>query len=213
MNLSQSHNVGIFTACVFLMMVFLGAYAAYCDQFLFVSQMKEKGFSKGLPFIVHLGMLGDIALSFLLGFIVWKYGSQWHASQCLVAAIVGIIASIAMHFMYVSGGLKIPESHTYGGYLTKAGWIHVVYMAAALMILIQFYFFTPNIDPFSLKCVGLLLAVHILLGTHLVLGFILKVFPVSWVGKDYLSDIGAWVTVLVIWGTIALRSFFILRLN
>ncbi len=179
-------------------LVALGAWAAYQDDFLFLWQMKKKGFSKGMPFIRHEGMWGDLLIiTPLAASIVGAYADQWLATEWLKAGVLGVSTSAVLHFGVYARGV-LPESHVYKKVLTHAGWAHLWYMALAFMVFILFFFFTARVPAAFVITASVLVACHIFLGSHIVTSIAAPEWfdarshrePFCW-----LSVIGAWFLI------------------
>lgn len=152
------------------LLVLAGAYAACLDRFFTVGDMHSRGLSKGIPFIAHGGMWGDLLwISPLLGIIVSRFGSQWSVMEILVVCAMGFSGSAIMHLSYVKTDL--PEAHTHDHKLTTAGWIHVVYMGTAFSILILLFFFTRGVSQRFAGITYFVLTLHMFVGTHIPLWF------------------------------------------
>lgn len=148
-------------------------------------------------------MWGDVfILSPLLGLMVALYGSEWETRQVALSSLMGVLISALMHWTYTLG--KLPEAHTRAGMLTSVGWVHSVYMAAALTIIILFYFCTPHPAAGFIVAADILLVVHVIAGTHLVLGFVHPVWypdrphknPQTWI---VVIGVALILTVLTFW--------------
>ncbi len=185
--------------------VIIGGYEAHKDRFLTPGQIIKRGI-KGLPFIAHGGMWGDIfILSPLLGIISGKYVSIWSAKKFFIALLLGILGSSIMHLFYI--GSNILEAHTQYGRLTRSGKIHFFYMALVLQMLILFYCFTPNPNPKLLWWTTILLSVHMVFGTHVVLGLIAP----TWYPDKPLRNPTTWITIFSCSAVLLWRTIYILR--
>jgi len=132
--------------------------------------MQSAGIEKGLPFLGHGGMWGDLfIISPLLGVIVFWYGVTWSAEEIALAALIGLSVSALLHMWYMRS--DTPGAHGHKN-LSPAGWGHLLYMGFALAIFGLFYFFTPSVDPVFLYTTTGLIVFHLVLGSHLILGVI-----------------------------------------
>ncbi len=187
-------------------LVFLGGWLAYQDQMLTVLQMKQKGVTLGLPFLAHGGMWGDLLIiNILLMFIVPRHGNSWSTRSIVIALMIGTTVSVIMHFSYLN--IKWPEAHVQNGRLTRAGWVHLVYMAGIMGVLVLFYFYTPNPSPRIVIATSALLLVHLVLGLHFVLGLIKP----SWYPGRPLSDPATWITLGSSSLLLAWRTWYLIR--
>ena len=165
------------------LLVVLGAWYAYRDHFLTVREMQREGVTQGLPFLAHAGMWGDFFLvSPLIAYILLIYAPYWDIRQYGVAFIVGLSTSAGLHYLYTK--IEIPESHVRSGRLTRAGWVHFVYMTGAMMVLCLYYFCTPTLSYLSFIVTSVLIMVHVLLSNHIVL----EIVRPSWYGKHHYKD-------------------------
>ncbi len=167
--------------------VMLQALFAYVDEFFWPSQMLRK-VSRGLPFIAHGGMWGDVLIiSPILAFIVERYSPGWSWGKIGTAILVGLIASFVMHETYKAG--TIIEAHVQRGHLTDAGWMHLLYMAAAFAVL-GLYFLDAEYTPY-MWLVSVLLIIHTVVGNHVVLGLVQP----DWYPGRPLTSMGTWGTI------------------
>lgn len=154
------------------------AYCAHRDKMLTPAEMHERGITKGIPFLWHLGMLGDfILISTLAGIIVAKYSAGWRWTQIRSASIAGIAISAVLHLFYLQD--PTPGAHVLGDKLTLAGLTHLVYMAAALAILLLFFLCTVA-SPRAIGVTIGIVIVHMILGTHLLIEVISWWSPIEW---------------------------------
>lgn len=192
-------------------LVLLQAWCAFRDRFLTVEQMKNRGFVKGLPFLAHLGMWGDaLVISPLLSVIAAGYSEQWSLKEWLVALAAGFAMSFGMHWGYRKA--KMPESHMHDGKLTKAGWMHFVYMGEAFAELFLFYFCTKGISHPFLILTSILLAAHMFAGTHMILGILLirRILSPSWYGGRPLQSWPGWATNIAVWILLGGRCYYLM---
>lgn len=172
---SQALQIG---SLLYVLLV-LGAASAYLDKFLTITQMRSKGFSQGLPWIMHGGMVGDIILVTPLCITtVDRYAGQWSLMQWSSIGATCLFVSFALHAWYDKGALesKVPESHTYFGQRTLAGWFHLYYMALALTIVALLFICTEHADRGFLIWSTVILVTHMFFGTHCHL----KIIRPSW---------------------------------
>jgi len=184
--------------------VLLGGIFAYDNHFLTVSQMKMRGIERGLPFIAHGGMWGDLLIvTPIAGMMVYYHGEQWTLLQIIICSIGGVVASGLMHQLYLSSAF--PEAHIKNHKLTEAGMVHVVYMAGMLSIMFLFYFCTGHVSPSLVITSSILLTIHIMFGNHIPLGL----WRPTWYGRK--PDMTAYVTVMVTGIVLAWRTFAIIH--
>ena len=152
---------------------------AAADKMFTVAQMQSKGeaFARGIPLTGHWAMLYlDFVLPVLLAILVYKYGAEWSLTKILVLLGVGLVLSFVMHLTYIDAGKAFPEAPTYGGRLTAAGWLHLLYMGLAFAIIGLFYLGSPS--KFDVWLTTVWLVVHVIVGVHVPLKLLKPVwFP------------------------------------
>jgi len=152
---------------VFVVPVLLQGMFAYRDDFFTPTDVLFRQ-TYGLPFLYHGGMWSDVFLfAPLMAYIIDTHGGTWEWKLLFIALAFGLAASYAMHmYLYVPGGMKIPEAHTHDGMLTTAGWIHLFYMTAGIAVLVLFYLAPSIHSPAEVWTVSGLLFLHFVIGTH-----------------------------------------------
>lgn len=169
-------------------LIALQGWLAWGEGFLTPRQLQLMRGTKGLPFLAHGGMWGDaLIISPLVALIVAYYGTKWSPVEVTVAMLVGLVSSFAMHETYRK--IPWPEAHVRHGYLTDAGWAHLVYMAAAFAVILLYFFHAPY-TPW-MWAVSALLIVHVTVGTHVVLGLLRP----AWYPGRPLENAGTWSAV------------------
>lgn len=164
---------------LFYLLLLLGGVSAWQDRFLTVTQMRQKGFSRGLPWLWHGGMIGDIVLITPLCIVaIQSYGDQWNVVESAMTSVICGFVSYALHVWYDNGARKsgIPESHTYLGKRTLSGWFHLFYMALALTVIVLLFVFTESVETGFLVWSTIILVTHMFFGTHCHL----KIIRPSW---------------------------------
>jgi hypothetical protein len=90
--------------CAFLLMeslVGLQAWLAYRDNILTVSQMQAAGIGRGLPFVWHFGMWGDLGLvSPLISYLIGRYLERWRPWSMLLSSAIGFGAAGLLSWTY-----------------------------------------------------------------------------------------------------------------
>jgi cation transport ATPase len=149
-------------------------------------------------------MWGDLLIiTPLLYAVIHDYSNSWSVTHILAASVAGVTGSYFMHKTYKAA--KHPEAHVMDKQLTVAGYLHMVYMAVALAIIILFYIFSNNVGLELLWSSTALLILHVIIGTHIPL----KVISPWWFYKTPILDME---TLHVVAGSAALlitRSWFI----
>ena len=179
--------------------------AAFLDSFLTVTQMRMKGFEKGLPLLYHAGIWGDLLITPVLAYIVAAHASEWHRNDIVIAHVIGVVLIVVMGLVWVNGAKNgLPEAHTYGGKLTVAGWIHAVYFIEAIAGIILFFFFS-KISQTEAELVAAFLAIHVVYGTHIFLGLAAP----EWFPNRPHKDPVTWAVIGVSWTALIWRCMTI----
>ncbi len=190
----------------FEFLVGLQAFLAYQDRFFSVSQMQQRGADRGLPFIWHFGMWGDfLVISGLAAYLIARYLTQWRSNEILLSLSIGFVTAGLMSWLYTLS--DIPETHIQNHSLTAAGWIHSIYMASAIAVFTQFFFFSDDVSIRSLRVVSLLLFVHVFFGTHMALGILKSQSPLDWYPVQPLKSVFGWITLSVVGLGLVWRNF------
>ena len=125
-------------------MVVLQGVAAAFDGYFNQKQMRVHGYY-GFAFIEHGGMWADIFLvSPAMADIVSKYKLNYNSRASHMILIGVIIFTLTMMNKYKNEGVCKPEAHTHHGNQTVAGWIHGLFAAVSMWLLILFYFTTTT---------------------------------------------------------------------
>jgi hypothetical protein len=146
-------------------LILLQGWLSYVDNFFTRKQMVAAGYGeKGLPFLAHPEMWTDVfPVTPLLAYLIYKHGT-WSGRAIAVASAVSLGINILLHYGYVKRGLTVPGCHAHGGWLTPAGWVHMVYSIGAFTILLLYYFRTQP-PPFEIMGVTVILLAHVVWGT------------------------------------------------
>ena len=91
-------------------------------------------------------------------------------------------------------------------HLTSAGIVHLLYMAVAVTIILEFFLFTTTVLPSHLKVVSCLLILHIFLGTHMALGILQFITKLDWYPDKPLKSIIGYLTISTITTSLFLRN-------
>lgn len=200
-------SISVPTVLASTLWVFVEGFLAYRNGMLTPAQMLAKyPGRRGLPFIAHGGMWGDIVIiSPLAGIIVGTYSDNWTLVQIVTMLAIGMMLSCAMHWTYVQ--TPFPDSLAWKGEgITAAGWFHVFYMGAAFAIIGLLYFYTPSPDSPLVLLTGTLLSMHVVVGTHIPLGVFNELEPMAWC-PDFLVPPTGYV-VLGAWGILIAMTMF-----
>ncbi len=202
MNATQVLIFAVFVS----MLVLLEGILAYRDKLFSVQQLRDRGFTTGLPFVFHGAMWTDmLIINPIMVVSLLLYGQQWSSKQIVTIGAVMLLVNTAMHFVYAMS--KTPDSLAWNGKLTPAGCVHWFYMGLGLTIIGLIYFDTPNVNPSFLVAVSVLLALHIFAGTQM----FLNIFRPAWWSKTLTTDWGSVVTVAIVWAVLGWRCHYILN--
>lgn len=188
-------GLGLYIGFLSITMIFLEGLIAYKSSMLTPSQMlrKHPDYLRGLPFIAHGGMWGDLILiTPLVMYIVANFVDQWTILQWLLMYVIGSLISLVMHVMYVQ--TPFPDSLAWKGGLSGAGVLHVVYMALMLSFVGMFYFYTTGASHDMVAVVSVVLAMHVAVGNHIVLGAFNRILHFSWC-PEFIAKPDPWVTI------------------
>lgn len=203
---SMSFVIPAITFSVGTMLIVIQAWIAYEDKWFFPGQMLRHH-SQGLPFIGHLGMWGDIPLTFFLTAIVAFYGTWWIPHEVFRAFLIAVILSAFLHYSYTQS--SFPEAHVRDHKLTGSGWTHAAYMTGAFMILKLFYFpaHAQYVEPGLVISLSIFLGIHVLCATHVPLSLCgLRWFP----EKPHKNPM-TWITLLTAWAFLIWRTYVLTR--
>lgn len=188
----------------------LQVLVAYWDGFLTVGAMEARGIPQGLPLAWHFGIWGDaLVVSPLAAAAVLLHGDQWKKRD--VASATGLAAGATLVCSWLFAQSTTPTAHGLGWDITTAGYLHLVYMLAALTIFLLFYVFSSGVRPAFLTAATVLLVVHTLFGMHMVLGLIALPFGLRWYPDRPLQSLVGWAFVLFMAVALPLRAGYIRR--
>ncbi len=170
----------------------------------------------GLPWIAHCGASwGDMFIVTPIAVIVLDlYGSQWFVPDRYLTVVIVLSIDALMHWVWSKG--TGTDSLCEDGGLTIAGWMHAIYMAISLTVIVFFYFHTKNINPTLLIAVSSLLTIHIALGNQMALSLYNILAPkwglksLSWWRINSFKDPVAVTTVLGVAIALFSRTYYIL---
>jgi|GEM_PF-2502366 len=186
-------------------LVIIQAVLAYRDNFLTVNQIQNIHILQGLPFLWHFGMWGDFfIISPVVAYLVRHYLNQWRFRSVLLSFTIGAISACLFGWLFTLSA--VPEAHMQNHHLTSAGIIHLVYMAVAVTIFLEFFLFTPSVLPSELKVVSSLVVLHVFLGTHIALGILQFIIRLDWYPGKPLKSIIGYLTISTITTVLFLRN-------
>ena len=125
--------------------VALQCIASVFDGFLTRAQMLwVHNSAKGYSFMEHGGMLADaLIVTPLLAYLMASYRFAYDStgSMAFLGAVSALWILLATK-VYAPAGAEMPEAYAHDGYVTVAGWLHVLYAALATWIVALVY--VPN---------------------------------------------------------------------
>lgn len=172
----------------------LEGYFSFRDCMFTPAQLRKKyPGRRGLPFICHGGMWGDLVLiTPLLGVIVNACAHAWTAGRVLFMGAVGLLLSAVMHMFYLE--IPFPDSLAWKeGLLSRAGWFHYFFMAGVFGIVGLLYVPESEASVALLLEALAVLTVHVILANHIPLGCLVEVFRWTWC-PDFLASREPWIT-------------------
>lgn len=190
-----------------ILWVLVEGYLAHRNGMLTPAQMSAKSPGRrGLPFIAHGGMWGDvIIISPLVGLIVGTHGGDWTLVQIVIMFAIAMVLSGVMHWTYVQ--TPFPDSLAWKDEgITAAGWLHLIYMGAAFAVIGLLYFCTPSPSPVVVSLTGFLLSIHVVIGTHVLLGVLNELEPIEWCPNVLAPPTG--YVVIGTWSVIIAMTIF-----
>ncbi len=117
--------------CIGDALVFLQGVAAYADGFLTHAQMQRVHKippGGGYSFFDQGGMWSDvIIITPLVAYLIATYSFACSPVSVFLFVIALLLWAFLAQKMFVPMGASMPEAHARNGYITLAGWIHVVY--------------------------------------------------------------------------------------
>jgi hypothetical protein len=142
-----------------------GLVLSWADHFLTETQIRNRGYMKGTPFIWHWGVMGDGLLMPLVLVTIAAYWRRWKPWSVNLSVAVGAIFSALLHFSYALSSRAMPNCIAHEGHLTPMGWVHGVYMWLVASAFLVFY--VPNsgrVERRDTRLVSWLFALHMGLG-------------------------------------------------
>lgn len=208
--MNGSFLFGSLAVALSLFLIFLEILFTYREHTLTSQQLFKKypTYHEGRPFLWHGGLWGDIfILTPLFGWILAMYASQWNILFGFFIFAIGFLLSALLHWMYIS--TPFPDSLAWGGKLSIAGWLHLIYMSASFAILGLFYFAT-DATLANIVFVSIVVAIHVGFGTHVVLTILNRAVFHQRKFPDRISALDTWLVLFGTWiaiGGLALFAF------
>ena len=181
--------------------IVLAGIFAWLDNHLLPSQKPRRTVGKRIvlfTFIEHGGMWSDFFIvSPTVATILYFYAEEWDLIPLLCTATIAIFITVVMLHVWKIKGKGISDSLVHSGRVTKAGWVHAIYMIVALTVYGMFFLFTKNVPDSLMLQIGFAVGVHV---------FISAVQPSIYTrGK---IDLFAVFMIVLVWITLA---YFIWR--
>ena len=182
-------------------------FLTYKDKLFSPSQMEADGHPYGLPWIAHGGASwGDFILVTPVTVVMFYcYSNQWSFYEHWKYMLITTIVTLGFHLLWAYLN-KLPDCLAWAGRVTRAGWVHFVYMSATLAIVVLFYFHTTNINPTFLILVSVIIGLHIAIGNHM----LLSLWAPPWWPINTLKDPGALIVTVGVWTALFFRCRYIL---
>lgn len=129
-----------------ILLIILQGIFAYIDGYLTRGQMiMRHGYSaySGYSLTEHGGMWADVfIISPLVAHITGTYRFAYMSWWSILILIGAVTITICAGYGYRQASVQNPEAHCHNGKTTMAGWIHGIFAAPTIWILVLFYF-TP----------------------------------------------------------------------
>jgi hypothetical protein len=152
-------------------------------------------------------MWGDFVLiSALAAYLIGRYVAKWRPHSIFASLTIGFVSAGLLSWLYTLS--VIPEAHVQNHQLTPAGWAHLLYMAIAVAIFVQFLFFSENVSTSLLLAVSALLIAHVFIGTHMTLCIITLNYPFDWYPMQPLKSLFGWITFGLVGLGLAMRNLW-----
>lgn len=202
--------IGFYTILIGYTLIALQWLFSHDDRMDTVKRMQDRGFSRGLPFTMHMGACwGDIFI--VTPIVACMVSGYYHDCMTNVSffifMVIGMLTSFVLH-VGLYNGHSFPEAHTHGYRITQAGWTHMIYMGLFLGMVFTIYFGTPAtpVPAWLIIFVSVALSVHVFFGVHIPLGL----WNPKWYGRK--PDAAAWITFLVVCGLLSWRTCVIVAI-
>ncbi|MDD4989030.1 MAG: hypothetical protein PHV42_01205 [Candidatus Pacebacteria bacterium] len=192
----------ILVALVSVSIISVEGWCAYQDGWFTPLQMLQGGTSEGIPLMAHEAVFwGDLLIiTPVLVIIVGLYSSSWSSREVIAIIPGGALISAVMHAIWERSDLS--DALFVHHRMTEAGHLHLIYMWWTIVILLEFYFYTPKVKKYHLIAISSLLAFHVFLGSHIILASC----NFAWYQERPWTNPMTWVVILVAWSVIFYRS-------
>ncbi len=123
-----------------LLLILAQFVASRIDGYATKKQMEERGV-KGYSFMQHGGMWADLfIISPLVAYLVQKYSFEYMQFGGLVLFMIFFWAWFLLAVLvYAPASKNIPEAHAHGGYVTVAGYIHILFATFTTWVIVMAY--------------------------------------------------------------------------
>ena len=176
------------------------------NKMLNPAQMVDNGIPQGIPFSGHGSTWWVLfCLIPLIATLVALYADQWSWQKWLLAAVVGVIISGGMHYLYTLA--KYPDYMVTDGRLNAAGWSHFVLFAGAIAVLVLVYTSTKHTYAAVPVLTAVYMVWHVFVGNHM----LKKMDPPDWFPPYPLWDAVPWASVAAVAVILGGATIFALR--
>lgn len=118
-----------------IVLVVVQGVSSWFDGYLTQAQMHSSRIRNGWSFMEHGGIWADMfVISPIAAYAVSRYQLAYFSRPGLVILAASVVLSLAAGYMYQQGGITTPEAHTHHGVTTVAGWIHSLFVVAAIWV-------------------------------------------------------------------------------
>ena len=132
---SSAAGAASLTLLLLSVLVLAQGALAYRSNLLTISQMRAAGVPQGLPFIWHFGIWSDfLVISPISAYLVGRYFHLWRLGRWWSSLAIGLVCASFLSWVYTLS--STPEAHVRNHQLTAAGFVHTVYAAAVIAILL-----------------------------------------------------------------------------
>ncbi|VAW31912.1 hypothetical protein MNBD_CPR01-145 [hydrothermal vent metagenome] len=123
-------------------LILLQYVSAFVDGFATHEQMKRvHKITRGYSFMEHGGVWTDaVFITPWLIYLVGKYDFIYTSATSILVLTASFVVWTALAFLaYAPEGLIMPEAHAHNGYITAAGYFHIVYAGLSSWIMAMMY--------------------------------------------------------------------------
>ncbi|HFC11017.1 MAG TPA: hypothetical protein ENJ75_02400, partial [Candidatus Kaiserbacteria bacterium] len=140
--MNKLYDAEFVVAVVGYELILLQYVSAFADGFATHAQMKRvHQITCGYSFMEHGGVWTDaVFITPWLVYLVGKYDFTYTSVASILVLTVSFVVWTALAFLvYAPEGLMMPEAHAHNGYVTVAGYFHIVYAGLSSWIMAMLY--------------------------------------------------------------------------